>query len=101
VSAGAKSEIVQLQAKIEDHKKELEHRAVTIAAIQRNFENLSSVAHADRQELSALREAEVRRRDESLAAAEELGGTELHGVFKISVQLRTSYVCHQFIEIRF
>jgi chromosome segregation ATPase len=67
-----KALISTLQAKIEDHKKELEHRAVTIAAIQRNFENLSSVAHADRQELSALREAEVRRRDESLAAAEEL-----------------------------
>ena len=67
-----KALISTLQAKIEDPKKELEHRAVTIAAIQRNFENLSSVAHADRQELSALREAEVRRRDESLAAAEEL-----------------------------
>ena len=43
-----------LEGKIAEQKKELENRDITIRAIQRNFEQLSSMCQADKEQLSAL-----------------------------------------------
>ena len=49
--------IATLQGKIEEQRRELDNRTSTIATIQRNFENLSTIAQSDRQELTTLRES--------------------------------------------
>ena len=56
--------ISTLQERIHQQKKELENRTMTIGAIQRNFENLSALAIAERKELEKLREAEVKAHQE-------------------------------------
>ena len=72
LSDADKQLIATLQGKIDEQKKELDNRTTTISAIQRNFENLSSVAAAERKELAALRATEESRRKESEADKEEL-----------------------------
>ena len=72
LSDADKQLIVTLQTKMDEQKKELENRTTTIGAIQRNFENLSNVAVAERKELAALRTSEESLRAESAADKEEL-----------------------------
>jgi predicted RNase H-like nuclease (RuvC/YqgF family) len=43
-----------LEGKVAEQKKELENRDITIRAIQRNFEQLSSMCQADKEQISAL-----------------------------------------------
>ena len=64
----------------------LENRTVTISAIQRNFENLSNGAAAERRELAALREGEAARRAEAEASAAELA--RLHSELRRLVGLQ-------------
>ena len=45
-----------LQKKIEEQRRELEKRTITITTLQRNFENLSSIAAAERNELAGARQ---------------------------------------------
>mmetsp|Transcript_31560 Transcript_31560/g.78647 ORF Transcript_31560/g.78647 Transcript_31560/m.78647 type:complete len:509 (+) Transcript_31560:196-1722(+) len=71
LSDADKQLILQLQLHINSQKAELEKRTVTIAAIQRNFENLSSIASTERAELAALRERETRFHEEREASVAE------------------------------
>ena len=43
-----------LESKVTEQKKELENRDITIRAIQRNFEQLSSMCQADKEQIAAL-----------------------------------------------
>jgi len=43
-----------LEGKIAEQKKELENREITIRAIQRNFEQLSSMCQADKEQVASL-----------------------------------------------
>jgi len=72
LSEADKQLIATLQAKVDEQKKELDNRTVTIGAIQRNFENLSNVAAAERAELEQMRAAESGRRKEREEASAEL-----------------------------
>ena len=46
--------LVVLEGKIAEQKKELENRDITIRAIQRNFEQLSSLCQADKEQIAQL-----------------------------------------------
>eukprot|EP00743_Colponemidia_sp_Colp-15_P008160 GILK01008849.1.p1 GENE.GILK01008849.1~~GILK01008849.1.p1 ORF type:complete len:576 (-),score=155.59 GILK01008849.1:121-1848(-) len=77
LSAHDKELLAVLQQRLEDQKKDLETREFTINAIQRNFENLSAMAQADRQELVSLRKqrqtdsTEIARLNHLLASADQ------------------------------
>ena len=57
LSDADKDVIASLQTKIKEQQNELDNRTTTINAIQRNFEQLSTIALAERAELQKLREA--------------------------------------------
>ena len=71
LSDADKQLIATLQAKLEEQKRELDNRTVTIGAIQRNFENLSTVAAAERAELDPASEV-VYSEEEEWAAEPDL-----------------------------
>ena len=43
-----------LEGKVTEQKKELENRDITIRAIQRNFEQLSSMCQADKEQIQGF-----------------------------------------------
>ena len=88
LSDADKQLITTLQERIDQQKKELENRTVTIGTIQRNFENLSAIAVQERKELEALRAAEVRVREEREASAADQKrlAAELEELRKVTAQ---------------
>jgi chromosome segregation ATPase len=62
-----------LESKVTAQKKELENRDITIRAIQRNFEQLSSMCQADKEQITALQKklAEAEKRTVSAEEREQ------------------------------
>ena len=62
-----------LESKVTAQKKELENRDITIRAIQRNFEQLSSMCQADKEQITALQKklAEAEKRTVSTEEREQ------------------------------
>eukprot|EP00960_Hanusia_phi_P068638 766896-Hanusia_phi.AAC.5 len=60
--------VVSLETKVAEQKKEIENRDITIKAIQRNFEQLSTLCQQDKEQLQKLQkklaEAESRAADD-------------------------------------